>query len=470
MKRLFQAAALALLILGAASPLTAQAPLLDLYPAFSITGSAYARPWADEPLAGVGVRGDLILDGYAFDYLWVYLSLQGYTNLAGLGDDSAWVLDADLRHLTLSAEGNGRLQFLGEIKEAWFDFPAGDFDVRIGKQIFAWGLADGNNPTDILNARHVGTRLVSTLDEQKIGSPAVNLVYNLPGNLGKVQGVFLPMSVPADLPSLAREITVPGPTTMAITINDDQAADISLENVEGGLRSLLYLGPLTFSASYFTGLDRYADFNVVDGFTPPSTVTITLNPVHNRIHQVGLDAALVTGGWDLRTEWALTLTEDRGGEDPAVKNPGLNGVIQASRSFRDGTITASAAWSPRFVFNHRNPEDYADPSDGYLAEEIRKYDGQAYAWENVLTARLAGKFLMETVQPELMFLAETAARDWLGTASVSWNVADGWTLKGGAGFYGSFLAEDDSDRELGTFSKSSVIDNDYFFIEMKYSY
>ena len=468
MKRLFRAAALAVLILGAASSLTAQAPLLDLYPAFSVTGSAYARPWADEPLAGAGVRGELILDGYAFDTLWVYLALQGYTNLAGLGAASDWVFDADLRNLSLSAEGNSRLQFLGEIKEAWFDFPVKDFDVRIGKQIFAWGLADGNNPTDILNARHVGTRLVSTLDEQKIGAPAVSLVYNLPGNTGKVQGVFLPLSVPADLPSLAKEINVP--PTLLITINEDQAADISLGNMEAGLRSLIYLGPLTFSASYFTGLDRYADFDVIDGFTPPSTVTITLNPVHNRIHQVGLDAALVTGGWDLRTEWALTLTEDPEGDDPAVKNPGLNGVIQASRSFRDGTITASAAWSPRFVFSHRAPEDYADSSDGYLAEEIRKYDGQAYPWENVLTARVAGKFLMETVQPELMFLAETAARDWLGTASVSWSAADGWTPKGGAGFYGSFLPEDDSDRELGTFSKSSVIDNDYFFIEMKYSY
>lgn len=101
---------------------------------------------------------------------------------------------------------------------------------------------------------------------------------------------------------------------------------------------------------------------------------------------------------------------------------------------------------------------------------LRRYDGQAYEWENGVSLRVAGKYLNETLQPEVLFLAETSARDWLGTASVSYQLADGLSLKAGTVHYGSFLPEGDADRELGTFSKSSTIDKDYYYIEVKYSF
>ncbi|NLJ10869.1 MAG: hypothetical protein GX438_11105 [Treponema sp.] len=50
-------------------------------------------------------------------------------------------------------------------------------------------------------------------------------------------------------------------------------------------------------------------------------------------------------------------------------------------------------------------------------------------------------------------MSEDNARDWLGTVQ-----------------YGSFLPSGDADRELGTFSKSSSIDKDYYYIEVKYSF
>jgi hypothetical protein len=120
------------------------------------------------------------------------------------------------------------------------------------------------------------------------------------------------------------------------------------------------------------------------------------------------------------------------------------------------------------VLNYKAPEDYTNPSDQQAAKMLRKYDGQAYQWENGLSLRLAGKYLNETLQPELLFLAETSAKDWLGTASVSYLLADGISLKGGTVQYGSFLPEGDTNRELGTFSKS--IDKDYYYIEVKFSF
>jgi len=324
--------------------------------------------------------------------------------------------------------------------------------------VIAWGLADGNNPTDTVNARHVGTRLVSTLDEQKMGSIAANLVYNLPGNLGTVQGIFMPVSVPNDMASMAMTI-VEGP--MTIVIKDDESPALALSNIEGGLRTLLYAGNLSFSASWLCYLDRYPDYTQSGSF--PS---ITLSPFHGRVNQFGADAAWLLGGYDLRTEWSLSLTEDADGSDPLVKNPSLSGVVQGSRSFLDGTVTASLAWAPRLVFSH----EAASPGGTDVADMMAEYNGQAYAFEQAGSVRLAGKFLGETLQPEALFLASLEARDWLATFSTTYNVADGVNLKGGLGFYGSFRAADDPEREWGLFSNSRTIDNDYLYVELRLSY
>lgn len=464
------------LFLGAAMVLQAQestAPILDLSPSGWLAASAYVRPGSDEVLASVGLRGSFALDGYAFDTLGLRLAIEGYSNLAGAGDGAEWEF-LHVSPLEIQATGNQRLLAAVELKEAWFDFYAGDFDVRIGQQVMAWGQADGNNPTDNLNPRRMGTRLVSTLDEQKAGILAANMIYNLPGNLGTIQGVFMPWSVHNDLPSMAMDFTIPGTTAVRTVIEDDGMIEPALRNLEGGVRTLLYLGGLSVSASWLDYLDRFPDFDiattVAPGGPPPPLVTNVLTPVHNRIRQFGLDAAFFAGGFDLRTEWALSLTEDMAGEDPAAKNPYLSGVVQASRSFIDGMLTFSGAWAPRIVLGHKMPADYATEGEQQTAAMMRKYDGQAYAMENVVTARVSAKLLGETLQPEAMFLAELAARDWLATVSASCNLADGVNLKAGGGMYGSFLASADSDRELGTFSNSRVIDNDYLFVELRLSF
>ncbi|MEJ5187855.1 MAG: DUF1302 family protein [Breznakiellaceae bacterium] len=437
----------------------------DIKAGGSLVPSAFVLPSQEPAIAFAGLRGTAFVQGYAGDAVSYRLSAETYLNAAGLADSTSWASDFDGRLLAANLWGNGRLGGSLELKEAWVEASLGDLDLRLGKQIAAWGLADGNNPTDTINARYQGTRYATTLDEQKIASWMLNATYYLPGNLGTLQGILLPVSIPNKLPSIAMTVRA-GPTT--IVIKDDEYPAIAVENVEGGLRSLWYLGNLSFSASYFTYLDRYPDFTVSVVGGPITTITYT--PVHNRIHQLGLDAAYSIGGFDIRSEWALSLTKDLEGTNPAEKNSYLQGVLQTSRSFINGTTSLSLAWAPRYVLNYKAPSDYASPVDQQAASMLRRYDGQAYQWENGVSLRIAGKYLNETLQPEALFLAETSARDWLGTASVSYQISDSLSVKVGTVQYGSFLPGGDADRELGTFSKSSTIDRDYFYLEVKYSF
>jgi hypothetical protein len=447
--------------------LTGTLPAQDLQLGGNLSPSLFTLPLEEPAVAFAGLRGTAFLQGYLGDSVSYRFSAETYLNGAGLADNMSWESSSDGRLLSASLWGNSRLGAAVELKEAWLEASLGDLDLRLGKQLVAWGLADGNNPTDTINARHQGTRYTTTLDEQKIASWMLNGTYYFPNNLGTLQALLLPISIPNDLPSIAMNIPGSGfaPT---IIIKDDAYPDLAIENVEGGLRSLFYLGNLSFSASYFTYLDRYPDFAVTASGMFPTTITYT--PVHNRIHQLGLDATYTVAGFDIRSEWALSLTKDLEGTVVTEKNPYLQGVLQASRSFINSTTTVSLAWAPRYVLNFKAPEDYANFSDKQAAEMIRQYDGQAYEWENGLSLRLAGKYLNETLQPELLFLAETSARDWLGTASVSYQLADGISLKAGTVQYGSFLAEGDTERELGTFSKSTTIDRDYYYLEVKFSF
>lgn len=446
-----------ILILGllATLPLVAEGSGLEASASGWVTPSVYVRPQASDPLAAAGVRGGFTLDGWAGDAVGFRAALEAYTNFAGVADGGSWEFDIPYP-LAFSASANDRLKAVLDLKEAWFDFSAGDFDVRIGKQVVAWGLADGSNPTDNVNARYVGTRFVSTLDEQKMGALMANVVYNLPGNLGTAQGLLLPVSTPHDMPSIAQTISA-GP--MTIVIEEDEAPEVAFRNVEGGLRALVYAGNLSLSASWLTYLNRYFDFDVSEGM--PTTYT----PVHSRIHQFGLDAAWLAGGFDLRTEWALSLTADPDGADPAVLNPYLSGVAQASRSFLNGNLTATLSWAPQFVFNHQE----ATPGGMDMASMMAEYNGQAYALEQIVGVRLSGKLLAETLQPEALFLTGLAARDWMGAASVSYNLADGVNAKAGLKAYGSFRALGDKEREWGTFSNSRVIDTDCLYLEVRIS-
>ena len=246
--RTFLRATLAALALGAGQAAFAQdgpsAP--GLAGSYWTAVSAYYRPSAADTFAAAGLRGGMALDGGLFGEsagggLGLRLSLEAYSNFAGAADSASWAFTQP-DPLSVLATGNGRLEGALDLKEAWIDFALGDADIRLGKQLFAWGLADGNNPTDNLNARHVGTRLVSTLDEQKMGAIAANVVYNLPGNSGSVQGVFLPISVANDLPSMAMDLTIPGSPIMHLVLKDDVAPAVALDNVEGGLRALFYAG------------------------------------------------------------------------------------------------------------------------------------------------------------------------------------------------------------------------------------
>ena len=73
-----------------------------------------------------------------------------------------WLQSEDVAH-PWQAESRG------ELREAYLRDTLGDFDIRFGRQIVAWGRADRINPTDNLSARDL-TRMF--VEDDDLGRPS----------------------------------------------------------------------------------------------------------------------------------------------------------------------------------------------------------------------------------------------------------------------------------------------------------
>jgi hypothetical protein len=268
------------------------------------------------------------------------------------------ILQLELQH-SVNPKANifGSLEFRNDqadasrdrvyLDEAYLNLYLGSFDVRVGKQIYAWGRADGFNPTDNLTSWDY-TDFLDTEDE-RLGLISARVDYYF-GDW-TLEGVLAPTFTPSVLPTadsrwfpvMAAEI--PNPQFPAIgqpTLKASYALvpsvlpEKSLKNTQYAMKlSGIYRG-WDFSVSWFDGFDDLPALHtktIVDSaFT---SAEIVLQPRYHRRRAIGADAATTVGSIGLRGEAAYYLTEDWNGTDPAIDDPYLQYALGVDRTFSD---------------------------------------------------------------------------------------------------------------------------------------
>lgn len=133
-----------------------------------------------------------------------------------------------------------------QLREAYLMWYPRWGEVRAGKQIHAWGVVDGNNPTDNLNPYDYYYMFLPGA-ERKVGTVSVSVKYYL--HNWQFEGVFIPehegnrfpfgeTAFPLDFPMSAPELM------------DEERGN------EFGFRIQTTLGSSDLSLSYFDGRDR----------------------------------------------------------------------------------------------------------------------------------------------------------------------------------------------------------------------
>jgi len=214
-----------------------------------------------------------------------------------------------------------------ELQEAYAEVstPLGDF--RLGQQVIAWGVADGNNPTDNVNPYDFYYLFLPGTD-RKIGNVMASAnLYLGPVNL---EAVATPVFQPNRLPLNEPDFPIMGESPFPIDLRNEVRPDTTLGNTELGFRMHLPLSIMDLSFSYFRGFDRmFTPVFVIPTESP--LIPVLDHLIYYQTQVFGSDLVTFLGDWAIRAEGAYFLTEDKDGTDPFIRNPYLQYVLQLDR-------------------------------------------------------------------------------------------------------------------------------------------
>jgi hypothetical protein len=298
-------------------------------------------------------------------------------------------------------------------------------DLRLGKQIVAWGRADGINPTDNLTPRDY-TVMLPFEDDQRVGTPAAKLDVFLTEN--HTLTIFTtPWFEPGKIPLALAQRDVPHATTPR-----------KLSNTEVGLRLNRVGEGFDWSVSYFHGYNLLPDFRLLG----PSRLGLH----HDRIDVVGADFARNFGRFGLRGEAAYTFSRDQRGTDLFTKNAQLFWIFGVDRTFF-ANLNVNVQFFQRRVRSHRDPKAILDSEVRSVAILNALLDGQLDHTSNAVSFRVSNKWLHDTLEAEIFGIANLNHGDAFARPSMTYSLSDRWKATLGAELYrGDALTQFGSQR------------------------
>jgi hypothetical protein len=212
-------------------------------------------------------------------------------------------------------------------QEAYIDYYSRTLDIRLGKQVIAWGKADEINPTDILNPQNL-TNITEDKNIRKIGLLSLKTDWKFYDFV--LEGIWKPEFQSMQLPPLNSQwafFTIPGLSELP----SPSYPENKLENTEWALKLSHTILMYDFSVSYFDGWDNI--FTPVLVFNPVTQQMQLDRLVFHRTKMFGADFAGSIHSVGVWGEFAYFRTEDTGGTNPYIKNPYLQYVVGADYTF-----------------------------------------------------------------------------------------------------------------------------------------
>jgi Protein of unknown function (DUF1302) len=310
-------------------------------------------------------------------------------------------------------------------------------DLRIGKQIVAWGRADGINPTDNLTPRNYVV-LLPLEEDQRFGTTAIKLDTFLSQELtltAFASSFFEPSMFP--LPSGAVSFVTTRPAHSA------PASEFALKLSKTG-------GEFDWSVSYFDGYS----------LLPSVTTAGSMYDLHyDRTGVFGADLARNFGHFGFRSEMAYAQPSDRDATDPNARNSRLFWVMGADRTFLEN-LNANLQFFLRWMPHYTKPEALASSNAQNVATLNTIIDGQQAETSGGMTARISNQWFNDTLQAEIFTVVNFVRGDRFIRPLLTYTVSDHVkTLLGAKVYLGS------RDAQYGAFEPDNGV-----FTEVRYGF
>jgi hypothetical protein len=339
--------------------------------------------------------------------------------------------------VSLQAEYNGaspdRTGFL--LGEAWADWSAGGFNLRLGRQLVSWGAADGLILTDVVCPQNLSAYAGLDFAGSRLAVDGLRLRYSFSSIV--VEALWLPLFTPARLPDNSenplRGIFFPSSVEMngmSIPVVIDRTdLPLSIKDGEYGLRFSWYTHALDFSLAAFYGWNDIPFTEKKLSFTtPPVPDKLVVSPGYARTITAGADASIPLGPVLLRLEAAWT-----GGSryDPSAAD--LAAILSRGESagpVEKQNIKALAGidWTPRgWTLSAQYYEDILpDAGNGGTERPWRK---------NAVTLQIARAFFRETLDLSVSAFLDLIDFDSAINAAAAYALTDSLSLTLGGEFF-----------------------------------
>ena len=355
-----------------------------------------------------------------FDYFESSNSLDGAKDLFGgtaqlkalpkLGEAFDGKIEA--RFSAPDVRGREGEQPRGQLLEGYVTFHTSDADLRVGRQIIAWGRADGINPTDNLTPRNYRVLLPND-DDQRFGIWAARLNIYLPQSMTLTvfaSPFFEPDDVP--LPSDGPTFGLHRPSTSA----RNTVAAVKIDRTSDDL---------DWSLSYYRGFSL-----------SPSVEQVSGNGVdlgYDRVDVIGTDLARNFGRFGVRSEVAYTLPSSDS-IDPNMDRSRLFWVAGIDRTFLED-LNLNVQFLLRWMPGRTDPQQIQNESARTASNLNAVVGGQEGKTSPGFTFRVSDLWLNNSLKAELFGVFNVTQSDGYLRPLVTYDINDKVRVTAGANIY-----------------------------------
>ena len=343
--------------------------------------------------------------------------------------------------LSLNATYNGILKERTglELREAYLSYAKGNFDLRVGRQIVVWGVADALRVTDCVSPFDYTEFLAQDYDDIRMPVNGLRAKYTI-GSV-TLEAVCNPVVdffvLPTDErnPWAIRLPSAPLPYTIDL---ESGKPEKKIKNMEFGGRASVNLSGIDFSVSALRTWNKHP---ALCPALSDDRQSLRINGQYRRMTMLGADCSLPVGQFVLRAEVAEYIGEAQGG------GLGQNAV-------RRNTLNALAGvdWYPGNDWNVSVQYDHK-----YISGNLAALS--AYRNAGLATARLLKELLHNTLKLSTFAYIDVANGGIFNRLSAAYSLNDQIELTAG---YDYFHAH------KGTFAMYSK--NSEAWVKMKYSF
>ena len=273
------------------------------------------------------------------------------------------------------------------LNEAYYRYSGDIWDISVGRQVIAWGQADGFKLTDVLSARDSSEFISFSGDDARLPSDSIRLRFF--HDLFTFEAIAVPFFTPNKLPRFGFEngakdglyyIDTPDIFTLPygsipVKYTKTGTKPKMFTDTEAAARFSFFLPGVDFSVSGFYGWDKnphyvksgYVTFNAMH---LPEQAFLTINQEYYRIKMAGIDAAIPAGDVTIRLEtaWVGGRYFEPKNQNPIPGVPGAGGIpltfkpalqkhqllMLAGIDWIKSSWTLSTQYFEDLILNHKN--------------------------------------------------------------------------------------------------------------------